>query len=692
MEYVDTLKKYMSGKNYANKNIKTPDAMGYVTATGISKKYSNMNDFNATAGKNNCPSDFVTLTPKWDDLGFPVGSLMKSGQSCGNENKYVQSEPPKTNFDWKFYLQQNPDLGNAGIITEQQANDHWNTYGKQEGRVPNATIMASMATLGKIGYIDVDTAIHTVPGTPTGDYKEFLSRSNVTGTKMEDCSRPLPILKYGTPIIFTQNNQKGSLQSTSLVFGTNSSEFFFRPPPGNDRQGQEILYGDQVCITTSSSSYTECGWWGCKVASVNSSNQLFFGPGGKKTQTFYILPPSEQYNLLKTPIKYGFPFLLVSISNSNAAQLPKGVSVNCKPGTEPKNMPAGVYRYSGNNTLQYYPTPEIASSWNPNWGSTVDIDCSTYTLGETATKSNAASLKNGDAVACVPGKELPNGVQGGIYRYVEDNVLRWYPNPTIASAWDNSWSSHIKGIDCTTYKAGEPMSSKMETSSVPENVPMFAYVSNGKVVFGSIAETNGANVFSTHYATTDTTCDLNLLKKMCTDDCVGIVHSPANNTWQKITPTANYKITNTVQDFYMKETTVNMNDKSCNTGKAEFIDSTLFSNYTQGVAFKAGGSNQCNIKLSLKPYEDNSMDTSEMANYKPSIVSLQQQQQQNTSLMKEKTKVYKKVTQGIENTPEMDTLEQQYTDMTVFDRQNKTNLILWAVISASILAILLIRK
>jgi hypothetical protein len=142
----------------------------------------------------------------------------------------------------------------------------------------------------------------------------------------------------------------------------------------------------------------------------------------------------------------------------------------------------------------------------------------------------------------------------------------------------------------------------------------------------------------------------------------------------------------------MKEATVNMNDKSCNTGKAEFIDSTLFSNYTQGVAFKAGGSNQCNIALSLKPYKGDPMDTSDMENYKPSIVSLQQEQQQKTSLMKEKTKVYKKVTQGIENTPDMDTLEQQYTDMTVFDSQNKTNLILWAVISASILAILLVRK
>jgi hypothetical protein len=177
-------------------------------------------------------------------------------------------------------------------------------------------------------------------------------------------------------------------------------------------------------------------------------------------------------------------------------------------------MPSGIYRYSGNNTLNYYPTPEIASSWNPNWGSTVDIACNTYKLGDTATKFNAASLKNGDAVGCASGKELPNGVPGGIYRYVDDNVLRWYPNPDIASAWDPSWSSRIKWSDCTTYKAGEPMTKLMSSTEVPD-VPLFAYVSNGKVMFGSVAESKGANLFSTYYPTTDTSCDLKLLKKMC---------------------------------------------------------------------------------------------------------------------------------------------------------------------------------
>ena len=74
------------------------------------------------------------------------------------------------------------------------------------------------------------------------------------------------------------------------------------------------------------------------------------------------------------------------------------------------------------------------------------------------------------------------------------------------------------------------------------------------------------------------------------------------------------------------------------------------------------------------------------------LTELQKQQQENSSTMKLKTKEYRDSLQGIKNTPSMDTLEQQYTDMTIFDSQNKSNLIIWAVISASILAIIMIRK
>jgi len=37
-------------------------------------------------------------------------------------------------FNWKTYLHNNPDLGLAGINTEEKAKQHWLEYGKNEGR------------------------------------------------------------------------------------------------------------------------------------------------------------------------------------------------------------------------------------------------------------------------------------------------------------------------------------------------------------------------------------------------------------------------------------------------------------------------------------------------------------------------------------------------------------------------------
>jgi len=34
-------------------------------------------------------------------------------------------------FDWQYYLNKYPDLKANGIQTEQQALEHWNTFGKK---------------------------------------------------------------------------------------------------------------------------------------------------------------------------------------------------------------------------------------------------------------------------------------------------------------------------------------------------------------------------------------------------------------------------------------------------------------------------------------------------------------------------------------------------------------------------------
>jgi len=38
-------------------------------------------------------------------------------------------------FDWKVYLANYEDLRDSGICTEQEALQHWNDYGKREGRI-----------------------------------------------------------------------------------------------------------------------------------------------------------------------------------------------------------------------------------------------------------------------------------------------------------------------------------------------------------------------------------------------------------------------------------------------------------------------------------------------------------------------------------------------------------------------------
>lgn len=144
--YTDNLLTLIQGKQYAGKNVLTSDGkMGYITDTGIIKQYSSPTSLNVLNG---CTTSYEQLNAEWDKLGFPVGSAMVDGQSCGNETKYIQSKPPNVNFDWQYYIASHPDLN---LTTEQQANDHWNNTGIHEGLLPNATILSEMSNVGKLG-------------------------------------------------------------------------------------------------------------------------------------------------------------------------------------------------------------------------------------------------------------------------------------------------------------------------------------------------------------------------------------------------------------------------------------------------------------------------------------------------------------------------------------------------------------
>ena len=50
---------------------------------------------------------------------------------------YLNDKNAKIYFDWKFYLDYYKDLRDAGLKTEEDALNHWNKYGKKNGRICN---------------------------------------------------------------------------------------------------------------------------------------------------------------------------------------------------------------------------------------------------------------------------------------------------------------------------------------------------------------------------------------------------------------------------------------------------------------------------------------------------------------------------------------------------------------------------
>jgi len=327
ISYTDEFTKFISGKKKSGKNIQTSDGVvAYITNTGIAKPYKSIDNLSNTNG---CTTAIERIDSKFGDMGIPVGSLMAQGQSCGNETKYVQSMPPKTTFDWKFYIESNPDLN---LTTEKQAYDHWKSAGIHKGLLPNSNMLTSMTNIGKIGYVDINTTLHSVPKESysyIGEYNLF-SDGNVTGSKMQDCTIPIPSIKYGDEIYIKFGEKFGNMNQESLLeFGRGKTNLFLRHPVGKDElHGVPIKYGDKITIAASNSlvQTKDCGWWGCKVAYVNPSTQLMtFGPGRETGGTnFVIIPPMGSSYTTGTEIKYNDPFSLSYTNTITATKLNSG--------------------------------------------------------------------------------------------------------------------------------------------------------------------------------------------------------------------------------------------------------------------------------------------------------------------------------------------------------------------------------
>jgi hypothetical protein len=535
-----------------------------------------------------------------------------------------------------------------------------------------------MATLGKVGYIDVNTTMHKVSPAYTGEYTSYTARSNITGINMEDCTRAVPLVRYGDQLMLVNKELYGSVNSSSLLeMGTSTTNLFLRPPVGMDLQGKPVQYGDQVSITSSASSYTsDCGWWGCKVGRVNPTTQQFeFGPGGEAASTFRIDPPPGTNYALGSAIKYNDPFSFsATISKTNNsldqdAYLSPGESITSANG---KYM--FIYQTDGNVCL-----------YNTSGGGSIWCSMEVHTPGKLI-------LQNDGNLVAYDSGGIPKWSTNTQGQGVSPYLLTLRNDRTVALTDTNNtvlWSTQTN----------------LDSAASNPTISGIAYVKNSIVTFGTWKTGKSSNIFSFKSQTSaPITCNVSDLKKACDQsDCTGFLHSPANNTWQMITPTSpetDYAITNTLQDVYLKNTTVDLQDTSCVAGTTQFIDSTLFSNYVQGDDFMNGGTSQCEvidppkIPITYKLQQKKMMRQGKEIVQKFNNLSVSEVQDQNVQMqqtMKQKTDEYETVLNQVKKTTKSSTLEQQNVDMTIFDDYNKNHAIVWGILATLILAFILFR-
>jgi hypothetical protein len=234
------------------------------------------------------------------------------------------------------------------------------------------------------------------------------------------------------------------------------------------------------------------------------------------------------------------------------------------------------------------------------------------------------------------------------------------------------------------------------------------YVQGSEVKIGTFEEASKSGSYIFSFKSQDNVsdkCDVDKLKQLCNETaCSGFVHSPSTNSWQMMTPTSSasdYTISNNKQDMYLKNTQVDLQDGSCQKGTPQFIDPTLFANYAQGDEYIEGGLNQCELAIqppqepdTYKKKQQNLIDQGQQYVDKYNTLSVQKVQQQNiqvTQDMKTKTDEYKQVLGKIKKLKPSITMDQQQTDMTLFDKQNQSRAIVWGLVATTILAMILLR-
>lgn len=664
--YLDSITKATEVKKYAGKNVRTSDGtIAYVTAGGLLKGYTDEGVYGETAGFHGCPVNYAQINQEWATLGVPTGSVMAKGQACGFEHSFVTPAPPETQFDPTFYKKEYPELA---ALTDEEATNHWNTVGMQEGRLPNGTIMQSMTALGRVGYVDTDALLHEVPAESTayGQYKMYKKRSNITGTAMVDCA-PTGGIKYGNRATIVANDLTGGINSDSVLkFGSSKTDLFIRPTPNSTER--DIRYGDTISLSKSITSYSStCGYWGCSVSFVNTKTmQLEFGPGGQSGGTQLKVVAPEGYKT-GDALRYGAPFgLSVSLPTPNYA-LFQGDTL--RPGDDP--IPSA----NGQFYLTFVATGEVKlySGSTQVWSSGVSDPA------PTKLKIN----ENGSLVAV-----NSNGVS---YWSTETNGKGGAPYALAVQ--DDGRAVLYDGDMSELWSTPAP-----STAGAPTVQTLYATVANSGMTFTTVDNSTTFS-FTNPDAVDKSGCDLLQLEQQCTGDCIGFIHDSATNEWQQIKRGAtNYKIAPTLQDMYLKTPTADVGDTSCDLGAANFIDPTFFSSYVAGSELTQGGSDQCLAPDLLAAADGEYADrmralyekAKEFADDDPELPDIVDRYRRHDVIAGKAVREYRRRKAQIKKAPQSITYSQQQRDSEVVDRQRRLQFIMWTVAAAAVLGLVIV--
>lgn len=201
------------------------------------------------------------------------------------------------------------------------------------------------------------------------------------------------------------------------------------------------------------------------------------------------------------------------------ATLYEGNPVSCASGSS--YVTSAVFRLS-NGTLRLYPTPTIATSWDPNWGTAFNaIDYSNLTRGP----DMPLKPSSGQAVACSNGNPFNPGT---ITRYDGAGVLNAYINPIIAGEWDPNWGNAVN-MDCTGFQAGPAMIVQNVQQMKLKNGQAIQCSGNGPTGFVKANVSRFSNGFLREYpsAAIATSWDPTWGTTLQMVDCTGLTAGPA---------------------------------------------------------------------------------------------------------------------------------------------------------------------